>query len=92
MDLPVQVGNILSSDFFYQPDPESWRHWAKFGVLAVEMETAALYPLAARYGIQALTLLTVSDSLVTGAALSPEDRERSFAAMMELALAVGISA
>lgn len=82
----VRVGGILSTDTFYGEDPDSWKLWATYGVLAVEMETAALYTLAARYGVEALTVLTVSDDLVTGEATSSEDRERTFTDMMRIAL------
>ncbi|TZE83617.1 purine-nucleoside phosphorylase [Calorimonas adulescens] len=86
--LNVKVGNVLSSDTFYGDDPDAWRLWAKFGVLAVEMETAGLYTLAAKYGVDALTILTVSDSLVTGHATSSEEREKTFNDMIEIALEV----
>ena len=82
------VGNILSSDSFYQPDPESWKLWAKYDVLAVEMEANALYTLGAYYGRKTLALLTVSDSLLTGDELSSEDRRTSFREMMEVALSL----
>src|SRR5690554_609286 len=84
--IDVKVGNVLSSDFFYEDDPEGWRLWNKYGVLAVEMETAELYTLAARYGVKALAILTVSDSLVTGEATSSEEREKTFTDMIEIAL------
>ena len=90
--LNIKAGNILSSDTFYDEDPESWKNWAKYGVLAVEMEAAALYTLAARFGVKALCLLTVSDSLVSREETTSEEREKTFTQMMELALetAVGI--
>ena len=84
--LTFHAGGILSSDTFYQDDPDSWRAWAAFGVLAVEMETNALYTLAARSGARALSVCTVSDSLVTGEALSSADRQTGFREMIELAL------
>jgi purine-nucleoside phosphorylase len=84
--LPLFAGNILATDTFYTDDPESWRRWAEFGVLALEMESAALYTLAAKYHARALSLLTVSDSLITGTALSAEERQSSFSDMAELAL------
>jgi purine-nucleoside phosphorylase len=84
--LSFHAGNILSSDAFYQDDPDEWKLWAEYGVLAVEMETNQLYTLAAKYSVEALCLLTVSDSLVTGEALSSEERRSSFHEMMELAL------
>ncbi|HKK49838.1 MAG TPA: purine-nucleoside phosphorylase [Alkalispirochaeta sp.] len=86
--LSFHAGNILSSDGFYQDDPNEWKLWAAYGVLAVEMETNQLYTLAAKYSVEALCLLTVSDSLVTGEALSSEERQSSFHEMMELALAL----
>jgi purine-nucleoside phosphorylase len=87
----VKAGNILSSDLFYDEDPESWKLWAKYGVLAVEMESAALYTLAARFGVKALCLLTVSDSLVSREETTSEEREKTFTQMMELALETAIS-
>jgi purine-nucleoside phosphorylase len=85
-NLSFHAGNILSSDAFYQDDPDEWKLWAEYGVLAVEMETNQLYTLAAKYSVEALCLLTVSDSLVTGEALSSEERQTTFHEMMELAL------
>ncbi|MDY4041697.1 MAG: purine-nucleoside phosphorylase [Collinsella sp.] len=88
--VPVKVGNILSSDHFYLDDPDSTRRWQKMGVLAVEMEAAALYMNAARAGKQALCLLTVSDLPLTGASLPAEERQTSFTQMMEVALALAV--
>lgn len=82
----VKVGVILSSDTFYSHDPEQWKLWASYGVLAIEMETAALYTVAAQHGIAALSILTVSDSLVTGAKETSEARQQAFTAMFEIAL------
>jgi len=82
------VGNILSTDTFYNDDPNLWKQWSAFGVLAVEMEGAALYTLAAKFGVQALTILTVSDHLVTGELTSSEERQKTFTQMMEVALEV----
>jgi len=87
--LAVRAGNVLTSDSFYLEDPEWWRVWSRHGVLAVEMETAALYALAARHGARALCLATVSDHLATGERLSSEDRRSSLAPMIDLALEVG---
>ncbi|MBI6872337.1 purine-nucleoside phosphorylase [Clostridium aciditolerans] len=81
-----KVGNIFSSDTFYHDDPDAWKHWAKFGCLAVEMEAAGLYTLAAKYGVDALTILTVSDHLVTGELTTAEERQKTFTSMMEVAL------
>ena len=85
-NIDVKVGNILSSDVFYNPDGEVYKKWAKMGVLAVEMEAYGLYCNAAYAGVNALTILTVSDSLVTKKETSPEERERGFGKMMEIAL------
>ena len=85
------AGNILSTDIFYNDDPEEWKIWSRHGVLAVEMEAAALYTIAAKKGIQALTILTVSDSLVTGEATTSEERQSTFTQMMKLALETAIS-
>ena len=82
------VGNLLSSDTFYDDDAEATLRWAKMGVLAVEMEAAALYMNAARAKKRALAICTVSDSLVTGEALSACERQESFTDMMTLALDV----
>lgn len=85
--LPYHIGNVLSTDSFYDPDPEVWKLWAKYGVLGVEMESAELYTLAAQYGRRALSILTVSDSLADPAAGDVlQDREKGFLAMAELAL------
>lgn len=80
------VGTILTSDTFYNDDPNSFKKWASFGALAIEMETAALYTLAAKYSVNALTLLTISDHLITGELTSSEERQTTFTAMMEIAL------
>lgn len=84
--IPVRVGNILSSDVFYDDEPNAWKKWAKMGVLCVEMEAAALYLNAARAGANALCLLTISDSLVTHEATTAEERQTTFTSMMEIAL------
>ena len=67
-------------------NPGAWRAWAAYGALAVEMETAGLYTLAAKFNVDALSILTVSDSLVTEQATSAEERERGFSRMAEIAL------
>ena len=82
----IRAGNILSTDTFYDYEPEHWKKWAKFGVLCVEMETAQLYTTAAKFGVNALTLLTICDSLVTGEATSSKERQSDFNEMVELAL------
>lgn len=83
----IHVGQILSSDVFYNEHPDLYRKLAEYGVLAVEMEAAALYTLAAKFDARALALVTISDHLVHDTHLSSEDRERSFADMVEIALA-----
>ncbi|NLK71789.1 MAG: purine-nucleoside phosphorylase, partial [Clostridiales bacterium] len=84
----VVAGNVLSTDIFYDDDPDIWKEWAKMGVLAVEMEAAALYMNAARLGANALAILTVSDSLVTHEVTTSEEREKTFTDMMEIALEI----
>lgn len=86
MGVSLKAGAVLSSDSFYDDDPEIWKLWASYGVLAVEMETAELYTLAAKHGVNALAVLTVSDSLVTHELTSAEERQRSFMTMVEIAL------
>jgi purine-nucleoside phosphorylase len=81
-----KVGSIYSSDVFYGDDNEDWKKWAKFGCLGVEMEAAALYTIAAKFDVNALALLTVSDHFVTGEVTSAEERQLTFTNMMEVAL------
>lgn len=90
-NIPIKAGNVLSSDEFYSDDPEEYKLWAQYGVLCVEMETAGLYTIAAKYNIKALTILTISDSLVTDERLSAHDRETTFKDMVRIALAAAIS-
>jgi purine-nucleoside phosphorylase len=85
-NIPVTVGGILSSDTFYADNADWWKLWAEFGILAVEMETAALYTLAAKFKAKALSILTVSDNIVTAQSESAETREKSFKQMAEIAL------
>ncbi|MDR0641510.1 MAG: purine-nucleoside phosphorylase [Treponema sp.] len=86
-----KVGSIVSSDIFYGDDPDDWKLWAAYGVLAVEMEAAELYTLAAKYGREALALLTISDSFISGEEDSPQERQKSYTRMMEIALETAIS-
>lgn len=88
--IQTHTGTVLSSDFFYD-DPASWQKWAEYGVLAIEMETAELYTLAARFGARALAVLTVSDHIAAGAATSPQEREKSFTQMAEIAFEIAAS-
>ena len=85
----VVVGNVLSSDVFYNAKGDVNDLWRSMGVLAVEMEAAALYMNAAKAGKKALCLLTISDHLYTGEALSAEERQVGFGKMMEMALELG---
>lgn len=85
---PVRVGNVLSSDVFYDEDPTASERWAKMGVLAVEMESAALYLNAMRARKRALTILTVTDVVSRGEALTAEERQESLTQMMEVALSL----
>lgn len=87
-DVTYHVGNILSSDVFYHADKGSGEKWGSMGCLGVEMESYALFATAAYLGKQALTLLTVSDSLVTHEQTTAEEREKTFTAMMEIALEI----
>ena len=90
MDLRYKVGNILSSDMFYGPaeGPEASKKWASMGVLAIEMEAAALYTNAAYGNARALTVLTISDHLLTGETTTSEERQNSFTDMMQVALSL----
>ena len=89
-NIKIKAGNILTSDEFYNDDPTYFKEWAEFGVLAVEMETAALYTLASKYKAKALSILTISDSLVSPEITSSEEREKKFNEMIELALETAI--
>lgn len=80
------AGNILSSDTFYDSDPDSWKAWAEMNVMAVEMEAAALYMNAAYHGVNALAIMTISDHFITGEVTTSEERQASFTDMMKLAL------
>lgn len=83
---PVRVGNVVSSDVFYNDDETVNDRWARMGVLAVEMESAALYLNAMRARKKALTILTISDKPATGESLSAQERQESLTRMMEVAL------
>ena len=91
--LTWHVGGIVSTDVFYHPDGlDVYDALRSHGALAVEMETAALYTLAARHGARALTICAISDNIVTGEKLTPVERESSLKEMAELALEVAIGA
>ncbi len=82
----IHVGNIFTADLFYTPQPEMFALMEKYGILAVEMEAAGLYGVAAEYGKKALCVLTVSDHIKTGEQTSADERETTFKDMMELTL------
>ena len=88
MNIKTVVGNILSSDTFYDDNRDANSLWRKMNILAVEMEAAALYMNAARAGKKALCILTVSDHVFTGESMSAEDRQLTFRDMMEIALEI----
>ena len=87
--IPARVGNIVSVDRFYDDEIDNDK-LTQYGIMAVEMETAGLYTLAAKYGAQALGLFTVSDHLLTGEACTPEERQTSFDDMIHIALETAI--
>lgn len=87
---PVHVGNIVSSDVFYDTDPNAWKKWASLGVLGVEMEAYALYCNAAKLGKKALAICTVSDSFLNDEILSPEERQEGLSNMVTVALDVAM--
>jgi len=85
-DRPVHVGNVHSSDLFYNPNTDALAIWQSMNVLAVEMEAAGLYAVAAAEGARALAILTVSDHIVTQEETTSDERERTFSDMITLAL------
>lgn len=87
-DAVFHVGNVISSDVFYHADKDSSAKWASMGCLGVEMESYALFATAAYFNKKAITLLTVSDSLVSDEITTAEEREKTFTTMMEIALEI----
>ncbi len=85
-NIEVKAGNVFTSDEFYADDFEAYKKWSRFGVLCVEMEAAGLYTVAAKHNVNALAILTISDSLVTGERTSTKERETTFKGMVEIAL------
>lgn len=83
--LSLKVGNVFTADMFYNDHAEHEK-WAKYQILALEMETTALYTLAAKYGRKALSILTVSDHILTGEETTTEERQLTFNDMIEIAL------
>lgn len=87
LNIPVRVGNVFATDMFYNKvNPNVWKHFANYGVLAIEMETAELYTVSAESKFKALTILQVSDHLITSESLSAEEREKSFVEMIQIIL------
>lgn len=85
-NISLKAGNVLTSDEFYADDFESYKKWSRYGILCVEMETAGLYTVAAKHDVNALSILTISDSLVTGDRTTSNERETTFKEMIEIAL------
>lgn len=85
-NIKAHVGQCVSSDVFYDENPDSWKLWQKWGILGVEMEAAELYTLAAKYRRKALAILTVSDHFVSKEETTAEERQTTFNNMIELAL------
>ena len=85
------VGNIFSADLFYTPDPDMFQTMAKYNVYGVEMEAAGIYAIAAEHDVEALAICTVSDDIVTGDALSSEERQTTFDEMILVALETAVA-
>jgi purine-nucleoside phosphorylase len=92
LEAAVHVGLIFSCDSFYASRPELMMRMVEYGVLGVDMEASTLYTLAARYGRKALSICTVSDQVITGEATTAEERERTFADMVDIALTAAVRA
>ena len=90
LESKIHVGPIFSSDNFYDDTNDRWAKWTKHGILGVEMETSALYTLSARFGAKAVSLLTVSDNIITGASSSSKDREQSYMDMMKIGFEIAM--
>jgi purine-nucleoside phosphorylase len=86
LNIKTYKGSVFSTNTFYDDIPNRWEKWQKHGILGVEMETQMLFTLAKRFGVKALSVLTVSDNIVTGETTSSLDREQSFNDMMKIAL------
>lgn len=87
--MEFRAGNVLSADEFYDDPDDLYQLWSRYGVLCVEMETAGIYTMAARHGVHALSILTISDSLITKVRSTAEERETGFHEMVEIALNIG---
>ncbi|MGD1979532.1 MAG: purine-nucleoside phosphorylase [Akkermansiaceae bacterium] len=86
LEIPVKIGNLFSADLFYTPQPEMFDLMEKMGVLGVEMEAAGLFGVCAEMGARGMAICTVSDHIRTGESTTSEEREKSFTAMMKVAL------
>lgn len=86
LNIRLHPGTVFSTNTFYDLEPNRWDVWKKHGILGIDMETEILYTMACRFGVNALSLLTVSDNILTGSASSQEEREKTFNQMMEVAL------
>lgn len=84
--IPVHVSKVLSSDLFYKDDPDEWKKWAHYGVKNVEMESNAIYTIAAKFGVKALAIFTVSDHMLSKAELTTDERQTKLNDMITLAL------
>lgn len=82
------VGNVITSDMFYQEDKLYWEKWRKYGIMAAEMETAGLYSISSKFGIEALSILTVSDNILSEESTSALERQNSFMEMSKIALEI----
>ncbi|MGN0704513.1 MAG: purine-nucleoside phosphorylase [Lentihominibacter sp.] len=89
-NIPFKAGNIVSCDVFYELKEDWWKKWASMGIMAVEMEAAALYMNAAYNRVNAMAIMTISDHFVTGEKATAEERQNSFTDMMKLALETAI--
>ncbi len=90
LGIPIHGGSIVSCDVLYETNEHWWTRWANMGVIAVEMEAAALYINAAYFGVDALALMTISNDFLTGEETTSEEREKSFTEMMEISLDTAI--
>jgi purine-nucleoside phosphorylase len=89
LGIKARVGNVFSTDlFYYKNDPDRWTVWKDHGILCTDMETSSLYTLATGAGVKALSILTVSDNIITGTVSSTKDREQGFAEMVKVALSI----
>ncbi len=91
LGIPFRAGNIVSCDVFYELKEDWWKKWASMGVMAVEMEAAALYMNAAYNNVNAIAIMTISDHFVTGENATSQERQNSFTDMMKLALETAVS-